>query len=81
MCANTKGFGETTQRRRLARAFTDLLCDMYHNLMSWLNCVCLLVGKNCTLGHVLLLVNAAFSDIIPCMQGLIHRIAEQEILS
>ena len=36
MCANSEGSGETARMRRLAWAFTDHLCDKYHNLMSWL---------------------------------------------
>ena len=36
MCANSEGFGETAQIRRLTRAFTGRLCCKYHNLTSWL---------------------------------------------
>ena len=35
-CANSEGYGETVQMRRLARAIADRLCDKFHNLMSWL---------------------------------------------
>ena len=37
MCANNEGSGETARLRRLAWVFAVRLCDMYHNLMSWLN--------------------------------------------
>ena len=36
MCANSEGSGEIVRMRRLAWAFTGLLCDKYYNLMSWL---------------------------------------------
>ena len=34
--ANSEGFGETAQMRRLIWAYAGRLCDEYHNLMSWL---------------------------------------------
>ena len=36
LCANSEGSGETAWMRRLTWAFTDRLCDKYHNLMSQL---------------------------------------------
>ena len=37
ICANSEGSSESAWMRRLAWAFAGLLCDKYHNLMSWLN--------------------------------------------
>ena len=37
MCTNSEGSGETARMRRLAWAFTDRLCDKYHNVRRWLN--------------------------------------------
>ena len=36
MCANSEGYGDTAQMRRVAWAFAGSLCSKYHNLMSWL---------------------------------------------
>ena len=37
-CANSEGSGETAWMHRLTWVFAGRLCDMYHNLMSWLKC-------------------------------------------
>ena len=39
MCANSEGSSETVRLRRLTRAIDGrlIICDKYHNLMSWLS--------------------------------------------
>ena len=39
MCVNNEGTGKTAQMLRVAWAFAGRLCDKYHNLVHWLNCI------------------------------------------
>ena len=73
MCANSEGFGETTQMRRVTWAFPGCLCDKYHNLMSWLICFLIsLLPKDTLEPSYLYSINTTtnifrHSDLISCM--------------